>query len=165
MIPIRKKKKKVRVYKNKVHCREVDTLPDAFVDGKFVVELKERIMVQRYSSCGDTLSLCTLWKIDGNKVTFWDETREQWYGIDTTQTLPMMKLLPTRNVVRRQKVDDSVVRDEKPDTEHVCGYEGRDTDETTVDCDSGSTRVAGVSSDIDVESPHVTTVDVVEKVP
>lgn len=83
---MRKAKEKKRIFtprKRKVKV-DMNILPPAIFEGRFIVKMKGRVVFERTLNGKTELHLGTVVNYDeeGGYVSLWDETREQCYGFD-----------------------------------------------------------------------------------
>lgn len=73
------KKKSVDNERKPLPKVDAASLSDAIVEGKFLAEVEERLIVERLRDGKMKKSLCIVKKIEGDNVHAWDDTRDQWF--------------------------------------------------------------------------------------
>lgn len=90
--PERKKEDNVNVKKLKRGFK-VNELPDAIVDQKFVGQVGDEIVVERFRNGKNTFSVCTVKQVDeAGLIHTWDETLQQWFVFPSSQSPKTTKL-------------------------------------------------------------------------
>lgn len=86
--------KKARLPRPKKVKVDLTSLPDAVVGGKLVAKVKDKIIFVRTFHGKEAIHVGHVFSIDEVKgdVTVWDETREQFYGFNLKEPLPIVKL-------------------------------------------------------------------------
>ncbi len=87
--PVQKKQERPRKKKVKV---DLSSLPDAIIDGKFVVPLQGKVFFERTLSGTTKVHEGTVVKINENGIIdLFDDTVEQFYSFSLHQKLPNIK--------------------------------------------------------------------------
>jgi len=76
---------------------KVDSLSDAIVEGKFIGNVGNEIVVSRFRNGKNTLSICTIKQIDEKGlIHVWDETLQQWFVFPESQAPTITKLFDSK---------------------------------------------------------------------
>ena len=71
---------------------DLDSLPDAVVDGKLVAGVGERVLFERALNGVKKTHVGSVKIVeDSGLVHVWDETREQWFVFSLKEQLPVIK--------------------------------------------------------------------------
>jgi len=71
-----------------------DSLQDAIVDGKFVGQVGNEIIVDRFRNGKQAFHVCTVKELEENGLIHtWDETIHQWFVFSTNEAPKVVKLL------------------------------------------------------------------------
>lgn len=127
-----RKEKKVRQPRTKKVKVDMSKLPDAIVDGKFVVKEKGRVYFERHANKRVEIHIGEAWKVEGDLVTIWDETRGQFYAFSLKQELPLIKAASLEDVVLVKEAPASVSVDGEADQGTLGGDPGGDPEELSV---------------------------------
>lgn len=71
-----------------------ESLPDAIVEGKFIAQIGNEIIVDRFRNGKQAYHVCTVKQLDENGLIHtWDETIHQWFVFSVTEAPKVTKLL------------------------------------------------------------------------
>lgn len=71
-----------------------ESLPDAIVEGKFVGQIGNEIIVDRFRNGKQAYHVCTVKQLDeSGLIHTWDETIHQWFVFSVTEAPKVTKLL------------------------------------------------------------------------
>ncbi len=72
---------------------DLKSMPDAVVDGKMTVDIKGKVFFERRLMDAVEVHEGYIFSIDGDTVSIFDETREQFYCVNLKEKLPVIKKL------------------------------------------------------------------------
>jgi len=88
-----KKEKPARQPRTRKVKIDLKCMPDAVVDGKLTVELKEKVFFERKLLNTVETHEGFIFSVDNDAVTIFDETKQQFYCVNLKEKLPVIKKL------------------------------------------------------------------------
>jgi len=79
---------------------DMETAPDAIVEGKLVVPLGTKVAIPRTRGRQQILSVCIIHKVEDDIVSVWDETMTQWFVFKLTDPV-VIKVMPSSGASAR----------------------------------------------------------------
>lgn len=78
----------------------VNALPDAIQDGKFLAKVGDEVIVVRLRDGKMQKSVCIVKEIEGEKISTFDDTRGQWFSFTTVglEKYGIQVKIPIKNV-------------------------------------------------------------------
>lgn len=72
---------------------KVAELPDAIVEQKFLGKVGTELIVNRFRSGKEVMSICVVREVqESGFINTWDETNQQWFGFTVTDSPKCVKL-------------------------------------------------------------------------
>lgn len=96
-----KKEKQIRQKKIKV---DLNSLPDAIVDGKFILAPKDKVLFERTLDKKTSTHVGHVFSVDETTgvVSIWDETKNQFYNFNVNQPTPVIKFFSGAEAVPKK---------------------------------------------------------------